>query len=474
LRVQAVPASPARRTVTVEDLDIDACVRPLDGDRPKHFVGLDECMKACIKVVEENLPKKTMATNPRVPPAMLSRCMRGGKTTVLCQVFDKLKASGKKPIFISFNGDTIIHRAPEENPLDTTLRAIAIALMKEKPTKSNEAKTVKCEESTLDKFLEGKDNIVLLVDELNVLLKPSDTENYADVGRFLRESFLDPSGRHLVFSTHIPESAGIDQLLGKGSGSSRTAIAIEMPTSSEMDKLRGMHSECAALTPCEAVYYSYIPSLIYSVKTQKSFNLQERFKSIPKPLPSAELLATFLREFFNGVQDNTSGAIRAFDSLTDFSAGKVHWVLGYAGLVCDYLGEHKIAEWISQIPSLAQKVESGQDWEAIVLVALALRCIQAKFDEPHEMLMLPNGAPKPADVFLKLVPTKHCERPEDMLKWWKTQAVRKYPYMAVLSPAYAKTTVIDVMWVYTESESSEHIVRHPGQIVRRPPEQGYA
>jgi len=48
----------------------------------------------------------------RVPPLVLSRLGRGGKTTMLHVLFNQLKASGKyAPIYISFNGG--FHRFPE-------------------------------------------------------------------------------------------------------------------------------------------------------------------------------------------------------------------------------------------------------------------------------------------------------------------------------------------------------------------------
>ena len=40
----------------------------------------------------------------RVPPTVLSRCMRGGKTTVLMHVFDKLKSESKSPISSALMG----------------------------------------------------------------------------------------------------------------------------------------------------------------------------------------------------------------------------------------------------------------------------------------------------------------------------------------------------------------------------------
>ena len=94
-----------------------------------------------------------------------------------------------------------------------------------------------------------------------------------------------------------------------------------MPRSDDVQALRRMHEQCEALTPCEAVYYGRIPSLIYSVKTQcKSFNMLSRFQAIDSPQPIEALTKSFLSEFFTGKRGADSAPIRAFDSLTESPA----------------------------------------------------------------------------------------------------------------------------------------------------------
>ena len=428
---------------------------------------LAPCVNACVKAVEASLPQKTEATSVRVAPTVLSRCMRGGKTTVLMHVFDKLKSESKSPIFISFNGDSLIMPLLNESCLETMLRAIAVALLKKKPQDRGEAERVLCRKTVLQEYLKDKKDVVLIVDEMNVLLKPSQSDDgYAKVGAFLREQFLDRPGRYLIFSTHVPTSLGLSHLLGVGSGSSRTAEVVEMPRSDDMQALRSMHEECQALTPCEAVYYGRIPSLIYAVKTQcKSFNMLSRFQAIAPAQPTEALSKSFLSEFFTGVLGPDSDPIRAFDSLTESPAsGQIRWILAYVGKMCLYLGLPKIAGWVEEIPRLSEKVESGQDWEAIVLVALSLRCVQVKYGSAHDLLYLPETEPVKG-VFFHNVPQEHCKTPHDMVKWWKqwtkqwTISPALFPYIAVLSPNYAKTAICDAMWFYQQHPGSELVVR---------------
>ena len=400
----------------------------------------------------------------RVPPTVLSRCTRGGKTTVLMHVFDDLKKESKNPIFISFNMDSKIRQLKNESCLGTMLRAIAVALLKTKPAKPDEAARILCRQNVLEEYLKDKKDVVLIVDELNVLLKPDKSDDgYAEVGAFLREQFLDPSGRHLIFSTHMPTGIGLSHLLGKGSGSTRTAETIEMPSSHDMESLRNMDDDCEALTPCEAVYYGRIPSLIYSVKMQhRSFNILERFQAIEPGEPTRALIESFLSEFFTGMRSADSDPIRAFDTLTESPAsGQIRWILAYVGKMCKYLKLPKIADWVEEIPQLSKKVQSGQDWEAIVLVALSLRCVQAKYVSAHDLLNLPESTELVKGVFFHNVPHEHCEKLPDMVKWWKQRAISPdaFPYIAVLSPNYAKTAICDAMWIYQQHPESELVLR---------------
>ncbi|CAJ1384713.1 unnamed protein product [Effrenium voratum] len=431
--------------VTAKDFNIAACLRPSDGDRPKRFLELDSCVDDRMQAVQDNLPLVTKSTKPRVPPAMLSRCMRGGKTTMLCKVFDRLKKEEKLPIFISFNGDSLVYKLDGEKVLDTMLRAIAVSLMKNKPADKKDAERVRCSEKALKAYLADKQDVVLVVDELNVLLKANPTDGHQDVGRFLREMFLDPAGRHLVFSTHIPTSAGLDQVLGKGAGSSRTVIPIKMPRCAEVQRLRRMHPNCAALTP-------------YSVKTG-GFDLEGRFRDI-LPAAKSEILAeSFLSEFFIGKRGPDHDPVRAFDALTESpKKGQIRWILAYVGQMCCHLGWKQVGAWIEELPSWSGKVESGQDWETVLLVALCLRCYEAKYSEPHELLGLAKGA-LPAAVYVEKVPQENSTKPTVMLAWWKKQRIRTYPYIAVLSPTFSKTEIVDAMWIYQESATASCLVR---------------
>ena len=154
------------------------------------MVGLDICGKKCVKHIQTFAPKSDSDTE-RVPPLMLSRCMRGGKTTFLAYLFKLVKAeTSYLPIFISFNGLSGIQQKKGESRLQTILRAIAVTLLQ--PSISTDAQSVSVNEDTLREHLERQDGvIVLMIDELNLLVPKGTADN--EVASFLREALPESS-----------------------------------------------------------------------------------------------------------------------------------------------------------------------------------------------------------------------------------------------------------------------------------------
>ena len=193
------------KVLTPDDFvaDLKHCKRPKTVVDRVGMIGVHECVRECLGHIKDWLPSDSATAVDRVPPVTLSRCMRGGKTT-MCASFDKLREEGYNPIFVSFNGDFNIKQLPREvDSIETLTRAIGIALMKSPPT-VEEMGGVACSPGTVRECLAGKEKVVLLIDELNVLLKVGSPDLHSKVGAFLRANFLDPPGRYLVFSTHFP------------------------------------------------------------------------------------------------------------------------------------------------------------------------------------------------------------------------------------------------------------------------------
>ena len=62
-----------------------------------------------------------------VPPLVVSRLARGGKSTFLRVLFDRLKRQGYVPIVINFNGS--FARRPGESNLEAVLRLVCIQFL---------------------------------------------------------------------------------------------------------------------------------------------------------------------------------------------------------------------------------------------------------------------------------------------------------------------------------------------------------
>jgi hypothetical protein len=180
--------------------DVSSCRRLEFGPAacPRHLmIGVDEVIASAIQIVENELPKRTDAAGSyRVPPLMISRLARGGKTTTLCLLFDELKRKGMHPIFITFNGSANFQLRNGESQCATILRLIASQLVN---IGVQESQRLVCDESALDNYI-GNEPFVLLIDELNALAAPVD----AEAGSLLRRLFLDKENRYLVFTTHVP------------------------------------------------------------------------------------------------------------------------------------------------------------------------------------------------------------------------------------------------------------------------------
>ena len=470
-----VPSPPRLRNLAIDDfvVDLTHCKPPGDDVYRKGLVDIAPCVRACFQQVQIWLPQKT--AGQRVPPAMLSRCMRGGKTTLLYRIFRVLRKTGFNPIFVSFSGgnsdQTIRQLERERDSIETLTRGIAVAVMKTKPA---DVTTVQCSREVLQDYLDKMSNVVLLIDELNVLLKPGCADQHKSVGEFVRAQFLDRKGRFFVFSTHFAVTAGIQELLGIGVGSVRDAIPIRMPKSFSLDKLRSMHPDCQSLTGCQVAFYSGIPSLIYTVMTNPSFDFEARFRDIPKPPVDSNLIESFLEEFFTGARRDERSPLRLFDSLTEYSNSsaegpRLRWVLGYAGLMCNWIAKfciddykvfQAVARKISELKVDQQRIGSGKDWEDITQIAILMRCLHAKYThQPHALLGLDGP-----DLNPRTCPTIYVQEFlgktifDATQKWEERSRTAKYPHVAVIIPTHNSFNKFDSVLIHRQSATDMWVI----------------
>jgi hypothetical protein len=246
---------------------VSECTRPpLGEDACQRPIGVESVLHEAMGYIERNIGKRTSLTS-RVAPVVLSRLARGGKTTALCLLFDKLKRKGRfSPIMITFNGSSYFQLYKGESHKAAILRLIATQLLGSASARLPHT-AIECDEAELDAHI-GEIPTVLLIDELNVLGVPLDIE----AGLLLRRMFLDKANRYLVFTTHVPMNVDMPASSVMGSSlalpsSDRGCHVVSLPTCMNEMELQRMGDDCSGLTHAEVAYYGGIPSLVYAVKT---------------------------------------------------------------------------------------------------------------------------------------------------------------------------------------------------------------
>eukprot|EP00978_Attheya_sp_CCMP212_P048208 scaffold485595_cov130-Attheya_sp.AAC.1 len=164
-------------------------------------------------------------------------------------------------IYISFNGLTSLSDWEYSQPLEALLRRILFAALGDEDTRGfrifNESTVV--EERDVTDWL-GDTSCILLIDELNLV---EDTMN-AQFAIFLKENFLQPAGRALVFSSHVI-SMSSTLTLYMHSPSDREVKTKKLPVVQSLARAKSL-LRYPALSPHQAVYLGLIPALFYESK----------------------------------------------------------------------------------------------------------------------------------------------------------------------------------------------------------------
>lgn len=222
-------------------------------DESHNFVNEKNSVESAFTYVKTYAKEKTTAFT-RVPPSVMSRLARGGKTTFLSLLFDKLKSAENNefnPLFITFNFTFLKYEG--ESHLNAILRLIACQLISEETLSKIKDKRLIINKSALLNYIERTSNgkaVVLLIDELNSLGFPLESE----ASMFLKQYFLDPKDRYLVYTTHIPFDIEKDTL-GDYNNSHRDYLVVDPPTCFDIEKLQNMSKYCSSLTNTEMLIY---------------------------------------------------------------------------------------------------------------------------------------------------------------------------------------------------------------------------
>ena len=391
---------------------ISDCNHSFIYDIEHNYVDLDRVANKCMSIIYEQLPKVSNERD-RIPPLVLLRFARGGKTKTLTRVFDDLKKDGRVlPIFISFNGggSTKFRLRDGETHGQAILRLIAVQLNEYLP---EEQINLLVDRKALDRHI--GDNVVLLIDELNHL-SPIDN----DAAELLRDMFLDRSGRFLVFTSHFPvyidtNVVSANNYMGtvdKIPASFRVALFVNMSLGSDLNELRGMSTDCEALTEEKAAWLGYIPSLIYvcmsATKFGEGISPSNRFRQMNitvAPDLMCDVLMRFVNELLTGHRDPV--VAQYYSTFASVGADSlISYPLCYVKEIFSQLqvnqGVRVLLEILNKLEVHLDVKHSGIAWECIVQVAIVLRMLNAESTGDISYFGFASGGSRPTLAFRTL------------------------------------------------------------------------
>ncbi len=351
-------SAPRRFHLTVEVSKTYRCAStPNDCPEP---IGLQDTIAEAMDIISSHIDKSTCSSGTyRKPPILISRLARGGKTTALLALFDRLKDDGNNVMFISFNNSSNFMRLEEESEEEAFYRVIAAQLV---DSNGYEGKVVPDWE-TLDRHI-GVRPFVLLVDEINALSFPVSGK----LSIILKKYFLDKANRFLVISSHFPVDLELE-FNRESAGSLRSCEVLSLPTCTKIKLIRKMSDKCSHISVPTVAYYGGFPSLLYSRFQNEDFDpdqwfLRSKFAAVKS---KNSFLPDFVDELLEGKLMLTHADIRGFDKLaslrTIYVGGRkeqrIHWPLCYIHCILEQVVGPAAKEIVSLICNFQFAISPG-------------------------------------------------------------------------------------------------------------------
>lgn len=359
-------------------------------------IGVDESVNVAVVLIQECIELET-STTYRKTPLIVSRCARGGKTTILSKLHSALQAAGVMCLSVSFNGVSGFRRSlSTETETEALFRMITNQLDPSMETQSKRYVDWKL----VDNYI-GEGPFVLLIDEINALT----TTIGSDLAEILKEYFLDKKNRFLVMSSHQPFMTNVDgnsiSPLWSDSVSllsCRSIQLLKMPESYNIEQLIKMNeTKCSGLTRSQASFYGGIPSLMYIVSIQKTELPATRFSLYNQrlPLPTQDLFVDFVEAVVTGMPNISLKRYFCFSSdvsAEDNTGVKITWPLCYIQCVMEQFSYLDVAmeikECIETLAKDSKTVGDGMVWEQSVRIAVLLQFVLAvngKYKLPFDL-----------------------------------------------------------------------------------------
>ena len=239
----------------------------------QHPVGLNEFVTRAIDTIRETIAEATTQRYRKIM-IVLCRCARGGKTTALNAIAERLHTLNTNCLVVTFSRLSFSRR-PGESDSEALFRVISNEL---NPSLDKNKRRL-CDWEALDAHI-GSEPFVLLMDGIKALCG---NIIRTELSNILKKYFLDKPNRHLVLTSYFPiyldENNGTPiDCWGHSNISRRSICLLKMPESFSTEELKKMSPpRTDGITSGFATFYGGVPSLIYTVVTQIAESPAVRF-----------------------------------------------------------------------------------------------------------------------------------------------------------------------------------------------------
>ena len=315
---------------------------------------------------------------------MITSMARSGKTTLLNEVYRTLVADAKfEAILVTFNGQSGFTLRVGESPTVGFCRGLHEQLM---GVTNHMAPSVDALKDYLAKCTKP---LVLLVDELNSLTPDVDTE----LAILLREEFLDRPNRYLVFTCH--HMMTLSEALGSRTGtedSPRPSVPIGVPTSLVIAEYNAIFGDARKISRVEIALWGGLCGLAWSIaggdfQAKPYFN-ERLLHCPPDNLPAdPDTHSAFVKQICSGARHPKMTRYQRYTYLPSTHLSKEGcpiWPLCYIAAFLQFAGHPMLSNFIARMTSEASnnvEQESGIEWQAIVLAAVAIRIHSASIGD---------------------------------------------------------------------------------------------
>lgn len=405
----------------------------------------------------------------RVPLTALVRCSRGGKTRTLLEVGNLIKSKGIIVLYVSFNGDTTYDSDEELDPLQALCIRIAFSAFRDKSNPALKSfkdfrKRFKVNPRTIIQWLADKPRLLLL-DELNTVgLKSAAFYDY------LKENFLKQSGHYFVFSCHWNQVVGdISDALGKHTNSIRGLNPIPLPLINTSNLAQSLKALGCPTLPLEVIhFYGTIPAIMYTFLGTKNeiTSIPKIYHVLNKLNLTNEIILEFLRSFIDGGRVHPE-LEKFMDSDTVAERGYLvksinRWIPIFADIILEkMLGFNGVPKDVYTCMSLvhgefqkwfSSKEGSGQFWESVVAIVIAVRLLLKMFPVPGlplDYYKFSNAGFSVNSFESEQVRFGECKTLKQLIENVPVPTI--FPHVALYVPTHAQFENFDVFVIAFES-----------------------